>query len=129
MTSAVSRQSPPNTARATGKEYAVAMTPARTAPDAVPASNPMFQPALAADSRSGGTAANATTRRQILQRAVAQTEQDRCRDQDDVMLPGHGPRAQCHRRGGDHRDQGQKGGRAGAATDPISQRDGRRSPP
>ena len=56
------KQNAAKVARETGNEYAVATTPARTAPVAVPASKPMFQPALAAGSCGGSTAAKATTR-------------------------------------------------------------------
>ena len=118
MTRAVSRQIAANVARETGKEYAVAITPARTAPDAVPASKPMFQPALAADSllrRNGGERRH---QREVLQRAVTQAEHDRRRDQHDVLLPGHRPRAHRHGRRGTGQDRGQEG--PGAA--PIRQR-------
>ena len=61
MTTTATRQTPPSVVSDTGNEYAAATAPARTEPLAVPASNPMFHPALAAGRCDGSTAANAST--------------------------------------------------------------------
>ena len=49
------------TEKATGKDHDAATAPTTIAPDAVPASKPMFQPALASGIRLGPAAANAAT--------------------------------------------------------------------